>query len=84
MKYLTFLSLKGLTDVTDESISGVIYLKHLRHLNLKKCTGLTDNCGKILRNTKLERLDMSYTLVYLIVVFVSVFRIYNNFHFTDK
>lgn len=63
MKCLTYLNLKGLTNVTDKSISGLADLEHLKHLNLKRCTGLTDDCGKTLRNIKLERLDMSYTLV---------------------
>lgn len=63
MKYLSFLSLKGLSNITDKSISSLAKLEHLKHLNLKKCTGLTDDCGETLKNTKLIRLDMSYTLV---------------------
>lgn len=67
MKYLTFLNLKGLANITDQSISGLADLEHLKYLNLKRCTGITDDCGKTLRNTKLERLDMSYTLVFFFV-----------------
>lgn len=65
MKNLTFLSLKGLADITDKSISGLTYLEHLMYLNLKRCTGLTDDCGKTLRLIKLQRLDMSYTSVFV-------------------
>lgn len=68
MKNLTFLSLKGLANITDVMISGLTELEHLKHLNLQKCFGLTDDCGKTLRNTKLEKLDMSYTLVCLAMV----------------
>ncbi len=63
MKNLTFVSLKGLDNVTDKSISGLVDLEHLKHLNLKRCMSLTDDCGKTFRNMKLARLDMSYTLV---------------------
>ncbi|KAG4071900.1 hypothetical protein HA402_006061 [Bradysia odoriphaga] len=60
MKHLTVLCLKDVDNVTDKSITGLTELKHLKHLNLKNCVNLTDECGKILRNLKLEKLDMSH------------------------
>lgn len=66
MKFITFLSFKRLTEITDEVISELVWLKDLKYLNLRKCTSLTDNCGKTLRTMKLVSLDMSYTLVFMI------------------
>lgn len=60
MKHLTLLSLRDASSVTDKSISRLTELEHLKHLNLKNCVNLTDECGKTLRNLKLEKLDMSH------------------------
>lgn len=65
MKHLTFLCLKDVTNVTDKSISGLTELENLKHLNLKNCISLTDECGKIVRELKLEKLDMSHNYVSL-------------------